>query len=236
MTTTRVGSQRADGTDQLPGDDPSSPQTDHLRESPPPRARTGLVVHSSPSTVWFGPRGPESVERELTRFLGLHNGVGVLQWPRDTDRAAHLSELGIPCLWLVSELDDLPPIQSSLQEWLPRTASDDEVHVCLERLSERGAARRQAASLELDAEGWLHLGDYRVHLAPATVRLAAVLIDHFDEAVDDSVFCGESGTAASRWTSSLSSDMIHLDQFVNPLGLEVVPVPDHAHLIRRCRH
>jgi hypothetical protein len=96
---------------------------------------------------------------------------------------------------------------------------------------------RQAAELELDDEGWLHLGDHGVHLAPATERLAAVLIDHFDQAVEDTVLAGESDNAAvNRWNSSLSSDLIHLDQFVNPLGLEVVPMPGHAHLLRRCRH
>jgi hypothetical protein len=139
-------------------------------------------------------------------------------------------------LWLVPELEEPPPVPSSLHEWLPRTASDEEVHGCLERLSERGAAMRQAAQLELDDEGWLHLGDHGVQLAPATERLAALLIDHFDEAVEDTVLADESDNASvNRWNSSLSSDLIHLDQFVNPLGLEVVPMPDHAHLLRRCR-
>jgi len=236
MTRPRVGSYSADRADELPADR-SFPQGDGPPKAPPPVARTALVVHASPSTVWFGPQGPASVERELTAFLGSHNGVAVLQWPRDTDRGAHFSDLGIPCLWLVPELEDPPPVQSSLQEWLPRTASDDEVHSSLERLSEQGAAMRQAAELELDDEGWLHLGDHGVHLAPAAERLAAVLINHFDEAVEDTLLAGESDTpAVNWWNSSLSSDLIHLDQFVNPLGLEVVPMPGHAHLLRRCRH
>jgi hypothetical protein len=243
MTTTRVGSRAADSMDESPGDEassldkPSSPEADDPLEPPPAVERTALVVHASPCTVWFGPRGPESVERELAAFLGSHNGVAVLQWPRDTNRAAHFADLGIPCLWLVRDPDDTPPMQSALQEWLPHSASDDEVHDCLERLSEHGAARRQAASLELDGDGWLHLGDSGVHLAPTAERLATLLIDHFDEAVDDAMLSeGSESASTSRWNNSLSSDLMRLDRYVNPLGLEVIPVPEHAHLIRRCRH
>jgi hypothetical protein len=236
MTRPRVDSYPADREDDLPADG-RLPQGDGPPNAPPSVARTALVVHASPSTVWFGPQGPASVERELTAFLGSHNGVAVLQWPRDTDRGSHFCELGIPCLWLVPDAEEPPLVLSSLQEWLPRTASDDEVHCCLERLSGQGAALRQAAELELDDQGWLHLGDHGVHLAPAAERLAAVLIDHFDEAVEDTLLADESDTAAvSRWHNSLSSDLIHLDQFVNPLGLEVVPMPGPAHLLRRCRH
>ena len=232
MATMKVGSHAVDRVDELPVDE-SFPPSDCPPKSPPV-ARTGLVVYASPSTVWFGPQGPESVERELAAFLGSHDGVAVLQWPRDTDRGAHFSGLGIPCLWLVPEHDDPPSIQCSLQEWLPRTAADDDVHSCLERLSEQGAAMRQTAAVALENDGWLYLGDHGVHLAPSMERLASALIDHFNEAVDDSLLSDESGsTAAGRWNSSLSSDLIHLDRFVNPLGLEVVPVPDHAHLLRR---
>jgi hypothetical protein len=61
-----------------------------------------------PSTVWFGPKGSESTERELIAFPGTHNGVAVLQWPRDASRSPRLFELGIPLLWLVRDGAELP--------------------------------------------------------------------------------------------------------------------------------
>jgi hypothetical protein len=137
-----------DSHDQA-GEDPAPAE-----ESDPP-APTPL-----PDMVWFGPRGLGSVERELTTFLGTHHGVAVLQWPRDTERAAHFTELGIPCLCLVgrpsgepavqqgAELAggpegaepapcgyvDVPPVRPGLEEWLPDTASRAQIDACIKRL------------------------------------------------------------------------------------------------------
>ena len=225
-------------------DDPYGQQGEHASpdeegDPPEPRplaARTSAVAHAGPNGVWFGPRGSESVERESIAFLGSHNGVAVLQWPRDADRAARFSDLGIPCLWFVQSTDDLPPIRHGSEEWLPQTASDLQIHECLEQLCGWAAARRAATPLALEDDGWLHLGEHGVRLTPSASRLATILIAHFGEAVDDALLSGGSGCATTAyWNGSVCSDLLHLDQYVNPLGLEVVPAQGHAHLIRRCR-
>jgi hypothetical protein len=189
-------------------------------------------VEVVPCTVWFGPRGSTSFEREMLGYLGSHSGVAVLQWPRDLERARRCSVLGIPTLCLVS--DPMEPIRApqGLQEWLPSSATDREVHDSLRRLSEYGASRRAAAQLALDSDG-LRLGEGEVHLDSSARELANVLIASFDRAVDDA-----SLSYASRGTTkpprSLFSELLQLDREVNQLGLEVVPVREHAHLMRRC--
>jgi hypothetical protein len=191
-----------------------------------------LTPRVAPCTVWFGPTGSASFEREMLSYLGSHNGVAVLQWPRDVERASHCNALGIPALCFVSDPMEPIGLPQELQEWLSSTASDQVIHDCLWRLSELGAARRAASILALDSES-LHLGEGEVHLGPPERELAAVLIASFERAVDDvSLSCASKGGAKTQ--RSLLSELLHLDRAVNQLGLEVVPMKEHAHLMRRC--
>jgi hypothetical protein len=181
-----------------------------------------LSARIPPCTVWFGPRGSASFEREMLSYLGSHNGVAVLQWPRDIERAAHCNALCIPTLCFVSGPTQLIGFPRALQEWLPSDATDREIHDCLRRLSEHGASRRATSTLAVDSEG-LHLGEGEVHLDSRARELAAVLIASFERAVDD--------TSLSR---ASTGELLRLDREVNQLGLEVVPVKEHTHLMRRC--
>ncbi len=191
-----------------------------------------LLARVVPCSVWFGPSGSDSFEREMLGFLGSHNGVAVLQWPRDLRRAARCAHLGIPVLCLVSDPTEPTPSAQELQQWLPSSATDQEVHNCLWRLSELGASRREAALVALDSDG-LHLGDRELHLDASGLELAAALVASFERAVDDA-----SLTCVSRHPEkgqrSLFGELLRLDREVNQLGLEVIPVKEHAHLMRRC--
>jgi len=183
-------------------------------------------------TVWFGPNVSRAAERELLAMLGSRNGVAVLEWPRDTDRAQRCWDLGIPTLCFVGDGAQLPPQHHDLVEWLPSSATDGQVHDSLNRLSQYGATQRQTGTPILD-HGCLYLGACEVHLDPSACDLAAVLVANFDHAVDDALL-----SVASRERStghrSLLSDLLHLDRYVNQIGLEVVPMNNHEHLIRRC--
>jgi hypothetical protein len=219
------------GEDQPEG----TPPADDAGDPPEPDPVGGRAGDALPSTVWFCRNRSTSVERELIAFLGSHHGVAVIRWPRDTEVAARLDELGIPCMWQVDGSDDLPPLRSPLQERIPLTAGEEEVRACLRRLARLGAAARTGAPIEI-TDGWLRLGERRICLSAEASRLASVLIAHFDEVVDDTTLarcCGWDSDQQS--TRSLHSDLFHLDHDVNPLGLEVVPVTNDAHLIRRCR-
>jgi len=184
-----------------------------------------------PCTVWFGPKTSDHFEREMAAFLGSHNGVAVLRWPRDTFRARGLRELGIPCLWFVGALSDFPAQRPELEEWIPQDASDKTVHDSLMRLSQRALTSRTVPPvLEGDC---VRIGEFEVHLSARTCDLASVLIEHFDQPVDDSVLSGASKRVSTA-RGSLFRDLFHLDQCVNQLGLEIVPVRGHAHRIQRC--
>ncbi|MGA3147796.1 MAG: hypothetical protein ABSF33_09990 [Acidimicrobiales bacterium] len=195
-----------------------------------PEAHPDRVARVRPSGVWFGPKHSESEERKLIAYLGSHNGVAVLQWPRDAERAGRFLEFGIPCLWFVQDVADHPPVRSEFEAWLPRSASDIEIHACLETLCRWAATQRSEVPLELNDDGWLHLGEHGVHLTQPESGLAAVLVAHFGEAVDDTLLAVTTGR-----TETLAGELHHLDEDVNALGLEVIPVTDHTHQIRRCR-
>lgn len=138
-----------------------------------------LAASNSPNGVWFGPKGSEATERELIAFLRSHNGVAVLQWPRDADRSSRLCSLGIPCLWFVQDAADLSARNRS-EEWLPRTASDLEIHESLKRLCDWAATERSAVLPEPEENGWLHLGDHGIQLTPPESCLAAPLAHALD--------------------------------------------------------
>jgi len=203
--------------------------SDEEGDPPDPVSPSARVV---PCTVWFGPSGSDSFEREMLGYLGSHNGVAVLQWPRDLRRAARCAHLGIPVLCFVSDPTEPIPSTQEHQQWLPSSATDREVHDSLWRLSALGASRREAALLALDSDG-LHLGDGEVHLDASGLDLAAALVASFDQAVDDTSLSCVS-RHPEKGQRSLFSELLRLDREVNQLGLEVVPVKDHAHLMRRC--
>jgi hypothetical protein len=186
--------------------------------------------------VWFGPKTSDTDERRLIAFLGSHNGVAVFQWPGDARRAERFFDVGIPCLWLIQNPGNPPPARSRCEAWLPRTASDLQIRACLQRLSDWSAIQRSEAQLELEDDGWLHLGKQGIQLTPPSSCLAATLIAHIDEPVDDSLLAEVSiGAHGVGRNESLDRQLRHLDEDINALGLEVMPARNQAHLLRRCR-
>jgi hypothetical protein len=198
---------------------PEQPPEDSGDEEDDPAATSGLRATPSgcgaptrPSGVWFGPRGSESDERGLIAFLGSHNGTAVLQWPRDADRAARLRGLGIPCLWFLQNVRDVPPIRSGSEEWLLPTADDLQIHASLERLCRWAATQRAANPLVLDDGGWLHLGESGIQLTPSEVCLASSLIARFGTEVDDDLLGAASAChVAGQGHWSLAGQLHHLD-------------------------
>jgi len=234
MTMT-VGLHSTHEPGETDGEDGPSDQEDDLPKSVDAAFRPPCSDDTLPSGVWFGPKGSEATERELIAFLGSHNGVAVLQWPRDAHRSERFFRLGIPCLWFVQDPADLPPVRGASEEWLPRTASDLDIHESLRRLCAWSATERSAAWPELEENGWLHLGEHGIQLTPPETCLAAPLVAHFGEAVDDELLTRRPARPEPRRNGPFVSGLDHLNREVNGLGLEVVPATDRTHLIRRCR-
>jgi hypothetical protein len=236
MTMTTVDTGPVDDSYEGDSDDGPSDEEGSPPQPSPLAAHFGPLGRARPNGVWFGPKTCDSDERKLIAFLGSHNGVAVFQWPRDAHRAQRFFDVGIPCLWLIQNPANVPPGRSRREAWLPRAASDMQIHACLQRLCDWSAMQRSATPLELEDNGWLHLGKHGIKLTAQSSRLAATLVAHIGEAVDD-CFLAEGSVCAvgARPKESLDRQLGHLDEDINALGLEVVPTTDHAHLLRRCR-
>jgi hypothetical protein len=186
-----------------------------------------------PSTVWFGAFVPDSLEREFMEFLGTHNGVAVLTWPRDAAHAEHLARAGLPRLVLVPP-SETPPPEGPLQDWLPSAASHAEIHGCLIALSRAAEARRAAAGPpSLDARGLLHVGDSSVAVPAIEQALAEVLVAHFEQPIASATLPAPSNSALP---ASLATRLRRLGNRVSPLALEIVAVPEDKYILRRCAH
>jgi hypothetical protein len=119
----------------------------------PDRREADCSAGTRPNGVWFGPKGSEATERQLIRFLSSHNGVAVLQWPRDVGRSHQLRCLGIPRLWFVHDGAALPAARDMSEEWIHQTASDLEIHESLRRLCDWAATEHSAVPPELAENG-----------------------------------------------------------------------------------
>jgi len=185
-----------------------------------------------PSSVWFGPVLSDGQEQELLAFLGTHNGVAVLQWPRDARLVATLARVGLPRLLLVHPSPTVVPDDGPLQTALPATAPDDVIHRSLLALCGEARRRRAAAGTPVVTEdGWVRTATGRVELLPDEHRLAEPLLVHFGAPVDDGTLCCSEGLEPSS-CAALEGHIARLCRRVNALGLEVVAVPGEAHLMR----
>ena len=193
-----------------------------------PAMRSALAV--VPSTVWFGPSVPNSVEDDFKALLGSRHGIAVLTWPRDRDHAAQLAVVGIPRLVLVPPEVTPPPLEP-LQHWLPSGARDDEIHACLVTLGQMAERRRaRAGAPTFDADCVLHLGDGSVEVPAADAPVVEILVDNFEQPVDTAVLAAPDVDDESF----LHARLRRLARRLSFLGLEIVPMPDDAFVLRRC--
>ena len=196
------------------------------RAAPPTTTDRTLV----PSSVWFGPFVPDGLERDFMAFLGTHNGVAILTWPRDRAHCDHLTRAGLPRLLLVCPTTATPPVEP-LQDWLPSGASYTEIHDRLVALTRAAAERRRRAGPPtLDDQGQLHVGDASVAVPGPERALAQRLATGFEAPVA----IAELTTAISDPSpASLQVRLWQLGRRLNPLGLEIASVPDGSYVLRR---
>jgi len=196
--------------------------------------RAGRRHEVVPCSVWFGPALGGHQASELLAFLGSHNGVAVLQWPRDEGQIPVLSRLGLPRLLLVHLSARPVPPDSPLQRSHPSSAAPDEIHASLLWLCRQAGKRRTAGGPPLlSDDGWVRTGAGKVELPPDAHRLARPLFARFGRPVDDAVLFSCEGPNCTG-PLALDGRVARLRRHVNPLGLDVVGVPGGSHVVRWC--
>jgi len=185
--------------------------------------------------VWFGRGLGGSEVQELLAFLGAHNGVAVLQWPRDAHHIDPLSKAGLPRLLLVHPSPQAPPADGPLQTALPSSADSGDIHVHLIRLGDQAARwRSKAGPPSLDGESGMQVGDRRTELPAVEHRLAGILATWFGWPVDDELLFASEASDSSLTAARLRGHLARLSRLINPLGLEVSAVGGESHVMRWC--
>jgi hypothetical protein len=182
------------------------------------------------STVWFGPFVPDGLEREFMAFLGTRCGVAVLTWPRDREPGEHLARAGLPRLFLVPSGEASPPV-TPLQDWLPLSSSQVEIHNRLLALTRSAREQRaRAGRPTLDDRGRLHVGAASVWIPMVDRPLVVSLVAHFGNPVATT----DVAAASAEGRAPLSVRFWHLSQRVNALGLQIVVAPGDTAMLCRC--
>lgn len=218
--------------------DPEDPPSSHDFEPAGASGSRGIGAGSGgvvPGSLWYGPHLSGGQERQLLAELGAHNGVAVLQWPRDADHLELIAGLGLPRLLLVHPAPGPPPPPTSLQSVLPASAPVAQVHAALVSLCRRATELRSSASLpSMDAHGTLRAGEGRLVLPAAERPLARLMVERFGAPVPDAILAAKHAELSAPSGVALIGRLAHLSWRVNALGLEVAATPVDAHVMRWC--
>lgn len=106
----------------------------------------------------------------------------ILVWPADSALLEQLADHRTPLLVLVEDGCEPPIAAECCQDWMWQSGSPHELRLRLRQLSLRALVHERTRP-HIDASGMLHVGLRSVHLTTKEQRIAAVLLDRFNERV-----------------------------------------------------
>ena len=162
------------------------------------------------------------------RVVDPETDVVIVEWPANEAELAELERLHIPRLLVVASDSPPPACTDCLEDWVRPPVDESDVRAHLRALAEH--RRRHHSRPTVDEYGVLRLGDSIVLLSPRESRLAAILIDHFGEAVRDEtigrhVFGSDDSRGATRVYVS------RLRKHLAPLGFTISCIRDVGYIM-----
>lgn len=157
--------------------------------------------------------------------------VRIVHWPAEAGALEALAEAGTPRLLVVDD-GTMPPVTTDCcQDWMWRSAGDDEMKLRLRHLALRALGHRRARP-HIDELGILHFALRSVPLPPKERRLAALLLDRFERAVtvEELLAAGWPDGVPSR--NAVATRISSLRSRVSSVGLEIRPVHGHGYAMR----
>lgn len=147
-------------------------------------------------------------------------GVEILVWPAEAHRLKELADGRTPRLVLVEDGSEPPVGAECCQDWMWQTGDAREFRLRLRQVALR-ALGHGAARPYVDAIGMLHVGLRSVHLRGKEQRLAALLIEHFNERVAAADLLAAGWRERQPSLGILSSRISGLRRRVGAVGLEL---------------
>ena len=151
----------------------------------------------------------------------LRGDVVVLRWPEQQDDARRMDALSRPYLLLVEPDAQPPGLQGCTSDWIRLPADDADVRARLTTLAAR--AERHPTGPSMQGLGELSHHGQRVFLSPLDERIAAALVERFDQAVSESeIFARVWDSDGDR--SRIRVHVSRLRKRIAPLGLEITAI------------
>jgi hypothetical protein len=147
--------------------------------------------------------------------------VAILLWPDEHAHADVLRNNAQPRLYLLAPSAPPVALDDAFEDWVRLPATIADFRARLDRLR---AAPARAPRPQLDGAGRLLYRDHWVALSPLEERLAALLVDRFEQVVRDADLFDAGWPGGSPRPNTLSCRITGLRTRVATLGLQVVGI------------
>jgi hypothetical protein len=153
-----------------------------------------------------------------------------LRFPEEQGRLGPLRSLAIPRLLLVSAGTPPPTCPDPLEDWIWRSASEQDRRQRAAALELRAIGRMRPPTL--DEKGCLEFNGRRVPLSPAATVLATQLAARFGEVVERSVMTRALWPRGGCRPRTLDMHILKLRRRVTDVGLEIETIRSRGWLMR----
>lgn len=160
--------------------------------------------------------------------------VELVRWPGEQVRLDEARRAGAARLVLVPE-GVLPPMPDDvLEDWVRLPASDDDIRLRVQVLSDR--ARSTNSEPRLDESGLLRFGGRWVALPPVESRITAALLDRYNAVVSREALSRVGWPSGFPGRNVLDVHIVRLRRRLVPLDLVIRTVRSRGYLLEPAPH
>jgi DNA-binding response OmpR family regulator len=156
--------------------------------------------------------------------------VARVLWPDEADKRLALRSAGVPRLLLVTGEAGPPEVDDPIEDWVWRSAPDQEVQARARTLLVRALGSERPA---VDADGVLRFEGRWATVPPVEARLCRALVDRFGTVVQRDELAEAGWPAGPPGRNALDVHMLRLRRRVLPLGLTIRTVRSRGYMLER---
>jgi len=162
--------------------------------------------------------------------------VTMLRWPEEEGRRTVIRQAGAPCLLLVPDGEEPPPVADCLEDWIRVPAAENEVRARVHALAARTLAHTDnghagPSGPVLDDFGVLRVNGSWVALPPLEARLAEALLERLGAVTSRDLLIRAGWPTGAPGRNALDVHVLRLRRRLTPVGLAIRTVRSRGYLM-----